>query len=230
MTTDDPTAPPADDSGPPRPGVEAPSEAAAPHDDRAETLLTYLARGRAALRWKVDGLSEYDLRRPLTPTGTNLLGVVKHVASVELGYVTDVLGRPSGIPLPWLDDDAEDDADMWATPEQSTASVLELYDAAAEHTEHNVRELGLDAVGEVPWWPPERRRVTVHFLLAHMIAETHRHAGHADIVRELIDGAAGMQAFATNLPAGDAARWAAHRERVEAAARAASGMTPTAPP
>ncbi|MGL5849395.1 MAG: DinB family protein [Phycicoccus sp.] len=226
MTTDDPLR---SSPSPTTTDATSPVDPAAPPTDPAETLLTYLARGRAALRWKLDGASEYDLRRPLTPTGTNLLGIVKHVASIELGYFTDVLGRPSGIPLPWLDDDAEVGADMWATPEESTASVLELYDAAAEHTERNVRELGLDAVGEVPWWPPERRRVTVHLLLAHLIAETHRHAGHADIVRELVDGAAGMQMSATNLPGGDAAWWAAYRERVETAARQASGTTPAEP-
>ncbi|MGL5816566.1 MAG: DinB family protein [Phycicoccus sp.] len=224
MTPEDPSAPSAADIGASR------SDAAAQlPNDPAETLLGYLARGREALRWKLDGLSEYDLRRPLTPTGTNLLGIVKHVASTELGYFTDVLGRPSGIPLPWLEDDAEDEADMWATPEESTASVLELYDAAAEHTERNVRELGLDAVGEVPWWPPERQRVTVHLLLTHLIAETHRHAGHADIVRELVDGAAGMLVSAVNLPDRDAAWWAAHRERVAAAARQASGTTAADP-
>jgi hypothetical protein len=57
-------------------------------------LLRYLQDGRDALLWKLDGLSEYDIRRPLTPTGTNLLGLVKHIASVELGYFGDTFGRP----------------------------------------------------------------------------------------------------------------------------------------
>ena len=65
--------------------------------------------------WKLDGLSEYDIRRPLTPTGTNLLGLVKHLASVELGYFGEVFGRPSDIPLPWFEENAEPNADLWAT-------------------------------------------------------------------------------------------------------------------
>ena len=78
-------------------------------------LHRYLRTGREALLWKLDGLSEYDIRRPLVPSGTNLLGLIKHVASVEAGYFGDTFGRPFGEPLPWLDDDAEPNADMWAT-------------------------------------------------------------------------------------------------------------------
>ncbi|RPI23693.1 MAG: DUF664 domain-containing protein, partial [Actinobacteria bacterium] len=87
--------------------------------DAKAVLHRYLQTGRDALLWKLEGLSEYDIRRPLVPTGTNLLGLVKHVASVELGYFGDCLGRPSGEPLPWYDDDAEPDADMWATAEET---------------------------------------------------------------------------------------------------------------
>src|SRR4051794_40601050 len=83
--------------------------------------LRYMQRGRDALVWKLDGLSEYDVRRPLTPTGTNLLGIVKHVASVEAGYLGDTFGRPFPEPLPWFDEGAEANADMWATPEESRA-------------------------------------------------------------------------------------------------------------
>lgn len=75
----------------------------------------YLQSARDALLWKLEGLSEYDIRRPATPTGTNLLGLVKHAAGVELGYLGDTFGRPSGEPLPWLEDGAEANADMWAT-------------------------------------------------------------------------------------------------------------------
>ena len=79
----------------------------------------------------------------------------------------------------------------------------------------------LDAVDEVPWWPPERRETTLHRVLVHVIAEIHRHAGHADIVRELVDGAIGMQADASNLPDLDADKWAEYREKLERVARAA---------
>jgi Protein of unknown function (DUF664) len=73
-------------------------------DEKAQLHL-YLRRGREALLWKLDGLSEYDIRRPFTPTGTNLLGLVKHVASGELGYFGDVFGRPFGEKVPWLPTD-----------------------------------------------------------------------------------------------------------------------------
>jgi len=90
--------------------------------DAKETAWRYLRNQREAVLWKVDGLGERDLRIPLTPTGTNLLGLVKHVASIELGYFGETFGRPSGIPLPWFDDDAEPNADMWATPGESRES------------------------------------------------------------------------------------------------------------
>src|ERR1700692_1346730 len=82
--------------------------------DPKTDLHRYLQAGREALVWKLDGLSEYNIRRPMVPTGTNLLGLIKHVASVELGYFGDCFGRPFDEPLPWLEDDAEPNADMGA--------------------------------------------------------------------------------------------------------------------
>jgi len=74
----------------------------------------------------------------------------------------------------------------------------------------------------VPWWPPDRNEVTLHRILVHMTAETNRHAGHADIVRELIDGAVGWRDVNDNLPPVDRAWWEEHHARVEDAARRAS--------
>ena len=183
-----------------------------------DELLRYLETGRETMLWKLEGLGEYDLRRPLTPTGTNLLGLVKHLASVELGYFGEVFGRPSGVPLPWYDDDNEDPhGDMYATAGESRDEIVELYRAAGRHTAETVAALDLDAVGRVPWWG-ERGSVTLHLILIHMIAETHRHAGHADIVRELIDGAAGHRPAVDNLPDLDAAGWAEHRRQLQALA------------
>jgi hypothetical protein len=187
-----------------------------------DDLHRYLQRGRDALVWKLDGLDEYDARRPLTPTGTNLLGLVKHVASVEAGYLGDTFGRPFPEPLPWFDDDAEPNADMWATPDESRADIVGLYKRVWAHADATIEALPLDAVGQVPWWPAERREVTLHRILIHMIAETERHAGHADIVRETIDGAAGIRPDSSNLPDGDADGWAAYYDRVEQAARRAA--------
>jgi GrpB-like predicted nucleotidyltransferase (UPF0157 family) len=190
-------------------------------DDKA-TLQRYLQVGREALVWKLDGLSEYDVRRPLVRTGTNLLGLVKHLAGVEAGYLGEVFDRPFAEPLPWMAEDAEPNADLWATVEESRDDIVGLYRRVWAHTDTVIGSLALDATGRVPWWPPDRREVTLQVVLVHLIAETHRHAGHADIVRELVDGTAGLRADDDNLPSADDAWWAAHRERVDAVARQAS--------
>lgn len=187
--------------------------------DPKETLAGYLRNRRADLLSKLDGLDEYDVRRPMTSTGTNLLGIVKHVASVELGYFTDVFGRPSGRELPWFAEDAELDADFWATPEETRDDIVGLHRFSAAQTEATIAALDLDAPGAVPWWPEERRDVTLHQILVHVCVETARHAGHADIVRELIDGEVGIHPGDTMVSHRDAAGWAAHRERLDAAAR-----------
>jgi uncharacterized damage-inducible protein DinB len=184
-------------------------------------LLHYLRRAREALLWKLDGLSEYDVRRPLTPTATNLLGIVKHVASVEAGYLGDTFGRRFDEPLPWFDEGAEPNADMWATAEESRDSIVGLYRRVWAHSDATVEALPLDAIGQVPWWPPERREVTLHRILIHMISETDRHTGQADIVRELIDGAAGLRPDGSNLPGEDAQWWQSYYQRVETAAQQA---------
>jgi uncharacterized damage-inducible protein DinB len=186
-------------------------------DIKAE-LLIYLTRARDALLWKAEGLSEYDVRRPLVPTGTNLLGLLKHVASVTAGYFGECFGRPFGEALPWFDDGAEVNADMWATAEESREQLVGLYQRAWAHAYETIDALPLDATGLVPWWPPERREPTLSRVIIHMIAETERHAGQADIVRELIDGSAGIRADGSGLPDEDAAWWTAYRDRVERAA------------
>jgi hypothetical protein len=185
-------------------------------------LRLYLDRARDALLWKLDGLSEYDVRRPLVPTGTNLLGLVKHVAGTAAGYFGDCFGRPFDEQLPWMDEDSEPNADMWATAEESRQQIVDLYGRAWAHADVTLDALPLDATGEVPWWPAERRHPTLHRILVHMIAETERHAGHADIVRELIDGSVGLRAATSNLPDADAAWWSAYRDRVEQAAATAA--------
>jgi uncharacterized damage-inducible protein DinB len=193
-------------------------------DPKAD-LHQYLQQIREALLWKLDGLSEYDIRRPMVPTGTNLLGVVKHVASVEAWYLGDVFGRPFPEPLPWFEPDADANADMWATPEESREQIIGLYHRVWEHSDATIAELPLDATGRVPWWPEDRNTVTLHGILARMIAETNRHTGQADIVRELIDGSVGHRKDNDNLPPGDKEWWESYRERVEQAARQAGGVS-----
>jgi uncharacterized damage-inducible protein DinB len=188
-------------------------------DDQKTVLLRYLQEGRDALLWKLEGLSEYDLRRPLVPTGTNLLGLVKHVASTEAQYLADVFGRPFDEELPWLDDAAEPNADMWATADESAADIVALYRRVWASSDATVAALPLDAPGVVPWWREETRYVTLQQILVHMIAETHRHAGHADIVRELVDGTAGLRSNNSNLPEVEREWWDGYRDRLEAVAR-----------
>ncbi|MFI9045568.1 DinB family protein [Streptomyces sp. NPDC053427] len=180
-----------------------------------------LQSARDALLWKLDGLSEYAIRRPLTPTGTNLLGLVKHVASVELGYLGDTFGRPSGEPLPWLDDGAEPNADMWVTADESREYIVELYRRAWAHADATIDALALDTVGRVPWWPSGRDEVTLLRAVVRVTADTHRHAGQADILRELMDGAVGVNQGNDSMPPGDSAWWESYRSRLERAAREA---------
>ena len=188
--------------------------------ERKADLRHYLQETRGALLWKLEGLSEYDIRRPMVPTGTNLLGLVKHLAAVEIGYFGETFGRPFAGEIPW--DEADPNSDMFATPDESRDFITGLYQQAWAHSDATIEALDLDAVGRVPWWPADRGGVTLHHVLVRVIAETGQHAGHADIIRELIDGTVGLTAGRPNLPSTEPAWWSAHRQRVEAAAREAA--------
>ena len=192
--------------------------------EEKETLQRYLTTQRNALLSKLDGLNEYDVRRPMVPTGTNLLGIVKHVAYVQLGYLGDCFGRPSGIPTPW--DEAEDDpdADLWVPATESRAEILELFARSADHADATLDAVDLDTRGDVPWWPADKRHPTLHRIAVHLLVDIARHAGHADILRETIDGAIGYLPGNTNLPDRGDAGWAEHHDRVEAAARQAAEL------
>jgi hypothetical protein len=161
-------------------------------DAAKEILHRALTDTRASLVAKLDGVDEFDRRRPLTPTATNLLGLVKHLAGVEQGYLGDSFGRPPEQPLPWVADGSVwDNADMWATPEQSTEEIVGLYRAACEHSDRTIADLDLTEPGRVPWWPEDRALTDLGTLLVRVLVDTARHAGQADVVRELIDGRAG---------------------------------------
>ena len=188
--------------------------------DAKADLHRYLQDAREALLWKLEGLSEYDVRRPLVPTGTNLLGLVKHVTGVELAYFGDVFGRPGPDQLPW--DESDPMTDMFAAPEESRESLTGMYRRAWAHSDATIDALPLDTVGTVPWWPAGQNQLTLHHALVRIATETARHAGHADIVRELIDGAAGWTPAKPNLPDAGQPWWQTHHERVETAARQAA--------
>jgi hypothetical protein len=192
--------------------------------DRKADLRRYLQDARETLLWKLDGLSEYDVRRPLVPTGTNLLGLVKHLAGVEMGYLGDTFGRPCPDELPF--DESDPNSDMFADPSESREFITGLYRLAWAHSDATVDALPLDAVGHVPWWPADRNEVTLHHVMVRVATETARHAGHADIVRELIDGTVGWTPRQSNLASGDDPSWSAHRDRVERAAEQAAASGP----
>lgn len=183
-------------------------------NDLKSILHRYLTAQRTALTWKLEGLSEYDVRRPLTPTGTNLLGLVKHLVAVESSYFGDTFGRPLPDRPAWLSDETPN-ADMWATAAESRDSILALYRRVIAHADVTIDTLSLDAPGTVPWWPRGRAEVTLQLILTHVIAETARHAGHADIVRELIDGSAGLRAGNDNLRVAEGTSWAQYRAHLQ---------------
>jgi hypothetical protein len=182
--------------------------------DLKEELHRKLQASRAALLSKLDGLGEYDLRRPMTPTGTNLLGLVKHLAGGEYGYLGESFGRPAPETMSWIEDGSIwQGADMWARPEESSEYIIGLYRRVCAHADGVIDALGLEAPGSVAHWPEGQRETTLGVLLIRMVAETAQHAGHADIVRELIDGKGGPDQDSFDEPA-----WRQFAAQVQAAA------------
>ncbi|MFB7122911.1 DinB family protein [Kitasatospora sp. NPDC056273] len=177
-----------------------------------------LRRDREALLWKLDGLSEYDARRPLTASGTNLLGLVKHVATVEARYFGEVFDRPSPEPLPrWQDSDG---GDLWATEDETRDQITGFYQRTWEHSDATINELPLDAPGHVPWWPEPHAGTNLFAVMVHVLGESNRHAGHADILRESLDGRTGMRPEHAKQIDGQAR--AAYFAKIEQAARSAA--------
>ncbi|MEV7551049.1 DinB family protein [Amycolatopsis sp. NPDC089917] len=176
-------------------------------DDFAkEYLHSDLREIREAMLRKLDGLPEYDIRRPLTSTGTNLLGLVKHLATWEARYFGEVFDRPFPEAIP------ERGADLWATEHESREEIIGFYQRVWEHSDATISALAVDSPGHVPWWP--RPHVKLFNVLVHILTETNRHAGHADILREHLDGT-------VEVPGKDAAFWEARRAEIDRAAKAA---------
>ena len=186
-------------------------------DDFAKDYLhNQLKVTRQAVIWKLDGLPEYDVRRPLTVTGTNLLGLVKHLATWEARYLGEIFDRPFLEPLPrWQDADG---SDLWVAQDETREQIIGFYQRAGEHADATIKELPIDAMGHVPWWP--RPNVKLFSMMVHVLQDTTRHAGHADILREQLDGRTGVTAEyeeQIDAPARDA-----HRAKIERAAQAAA--------
>ncbi|QNP64126.1 DinB family protein [Streptomyces genisteinicus] len=185
--------------------------------DLKDELHRKLHEARAGLLSRLDGLGEYDLRRPLTPSGTSLLGLVKHLAGVEYAYLGEAFGRPAPEKMAWIEDGSVwDGADMWARADESSEYLIGLYRRACAHGDRTIGELELDSPGSVAHWPEERRGTTLGVLLVRMVAETAQHAGHADIVRELVDGKGGSDREAQ----GDDEHWREYVAGIRAAADA----------
>jgi hypothetical protein len=190
-----------------------------------DDLRGYLQQSREAVVRSLDDLSEYDVRRPLVPSGTNLLGLVKHLTGIELGYLGACVGRPSPVSLPWEDDGSVwESADMWATADQSREYLVGLYHRVWQHSDESLDTIALDAQASVAWWPEERRATTFGHLVARVLAETAQHAGHCDIVRELIDGRGGRGSSGM----GDDEWWEAYVAKIQAAAEAHREDSPDA--
>ncbi|MBK3530585.1 DinB family protein [Streptomyces rubiginosohelvolus] len=181
-----------------------------------------LRRDREALLWKLDGLPEYDARRPLTATGTNLLGLVKHVATVEARYFGEVFGRPSPEPLSrWQDHDG---SDLWAAEDETRDRITGFYRRTWDHADATIGALPLDAPGHVPWWPEPHSETNLFAVMVHVLGETVRHTGHADILREGLDGRTGLRPEHEK-PIDEEAR-AAYRAKIERAAAGSAASTP----
>jgi len=190
-----------------------------------DVLHEYLRSARQVMLWKLEGLTDYDVRRPMVPTGTNLLGLLRHVGSVETGYFGFVFGRPFPEPLPWRQD-GEPNGEMWVRADETTQSVVAFCRRAWAHADVTIDTLPVDAEGEVPWWPEGQRRISFLRALVHVLADIQRLAGHADILREHVDGAVGEDRRWPNVWPGDEAWWTSYRNKIDdAALRAARPAT-----
>ena len=197
--------------------------------DQKQILHRYLDKQRKALVAKLDGVGERDVRWPMTQTGTNLLGLVKHVASVELGYFGEVFDRPSHVPLPWFDEGAEINADMWATAEESRTDIVSLYEQAAQSMQtppsrrfRSTRGVefrgGLLIGNRSPcnrsWCTSRQRSLGTQAMLTSSASSSTRAAGDHD----------------GNVPDQTAQEWASYRLRLEEAAAEAARRAEAARP
>lgn len=167
--------------------------------DPKDVLKSYLQGARDTLLWKLEGLPERELRLPRTPTGMNLLGIVKHALHTEVLYFGPVFGREWPTPEELVpSDDPDPQADWYATAQESAAGLVDLYRRVQVFADETIDALPLDAVGHVAHWGGAE--VTLHEVMVHKTVDLQRHAGHADILRELVDGSTGLLRNASNVP------------------------------
>ena len=179
--------------------------------DPKSALHHYLQSHREVLLWKMEGLSERDLRLPRTPTGTNLIGIVKHMANVEVGYFGGTFDRMWATPEELISEDEfelDSQADWYATETETSDAIIDLYRRVWVFADETIFRLPLDALGHVPWWEEARNPVTLERIVVHVISDLTRHVGQADILREQVDGAVGLRQGSFNLP--EHQDWAAY--------------------
>lgn len=152
--------------------------------DTKTSLHVALDRHRDVVLWKLEGLDDEQLRRPMTPSRTCLLGLVKHLAAVDYAWFCHTFGHETE-PLPFDDDNPN--ADLEILPTESTEDILAFHRRARAATDAVIEQTDIQDMGRA-WFGDD---VTMRWVLIHMVEETARHAGHMDIIRELIDGAAG---------------------------------------
>ncbi|MFI6425032.1 DinB family protein [Promicromonospora sp. NPDC050880] len=184
--------------------------------EQKQILKKYLQETREALVWKLEGLTEKQARWPLVPSGNNLLGIVKHCANIEIGYLGSCFGREWPDPAELVSEavlEEDPQADWYATADESVASVVDLYRRAWVFCDETIDTLPLSAPGHVPWW--RAGDVTLFRLIVHVTDEIARHAGHADILRELTDESVGLYADNTNIPDLGAGGSAAYVEKLK---------------
>jgi len=187
--------------------------------DPKSVLHHYLRETRDGLIWKLDGLTEREARMPRTPTGNNLLGVVKHCLNVEAGYFGPTFGRAFPAPKELVPMEAYDDdpqSDWYATENETKDGLVDLYRRVGAFADETIERLPLDAPGRVPWWPSDRQNVTLQRIVVHVLYDLSRHAGHADIMREMHDGAVGWQRKNVSVP--DDYDWPAYVTKLTALA------------
>src|SRR4051794_13087906 len=158
-----------------------------PVTDERDGLLAFIEQQRDAIRIAVHGLDDEQARAKPSPSAITLGGLVKHVAFVERGWIVGyMLQRP-------LPADAGDWASNWELgPDETLASALERYDEVARETQELVAGIDLDmpvpVPRDAPWFPRDVENWSARWVLLHVIEETAKHAGHADIIRESLDG------------------------------------------
>ncbi len=162
----------------------------APLTDERDLLLAYLTQQRYVLKLAAHGLSDEQARQSSPPSSLTVGGLIKHVAQVERYWIDLVLQRQADVDAA----DTEYEDNFRLAPGETLARVIDQYDAVARETAAVIETIvdlsqPVPVPPGVPWFPDDVDAWSVRWVLLHLITETARHAGHADIVREAVDGA-----------------------------------------